>query len=53
LDRSVAKLKQDLAMGYVTPAAATAEYGVIFTPLGGVDEVATEQHRAKLKSKAA
>jgi hypothetical protein len=40
-------------MGYVTPAAATAEYGVIFTPLGVVDEVATEQYRAKLKSKAA
>jgi N-methylhydantoinase B len=53
LDRSVAKLKQDLAMGYVTPAAATAEYGVIFTPLGVVDEVATEQYRAQLKSKAA
>jgi N-methylhydantoinase B len=53
LDRPVMKLKQDLAMGYVTPAAATADYGVKFTTLGGIDEVATEQHRAQLKSKAA
>ena len=52
LDRPVLKLKQDLAMGYVTPAAALEDYGIIFTAQGGVDEVATEQHRAQLKSKA-
>ena len=52
LDRPVLKLKQDLAMGYVTPAAALEYYGIIFTAQGGVDEVATEQHRAQLKSKA-
>jgi len=53
LERPVWKLQQDLAMGYVTAAAATADYGAVFTTMGGVDEVATEQHRAQLKSKAA
>jgi hypothetical protein len=40
-------------MGYVTTAAALEDYGIIFTAQGAVDEVATEQHRAQLKSKAA
>jgi hypothetical protein len=51
LDRPVLKLQQDLAMGYVTPAAALEDYGIVFTAQGAVDEVATEQHRAQLKSK--
>jgi len=53
LDRPVSKIQHDLALGYVTPAAATADYGVVFTTLGGVDEMATEQYRAQLKAKAA
>ena len=39
------------AMGYVTPAAALEDYGIVFTAQGAVDEAATEQHRAQLKSK--
>ena len=53
LDRPVPKIQQDLAMGYVTPAAATTDYGVVFTAAGEIDEVATAQHRAHMKSKVA
>ncbi len=53
LDRPVPKIQQDLAMGYVTPSAATTDYGVVFTAAGEIDEVATAQHRAHMKSKVA
>ncbi len=53
LDRPVIKLQQDLAMGYVTATAATADYGIVFNALGEVDEMATAQHRAQRQAKAA
>ena len=53
LDRPVSKIQQDLALGYVTPAAATEDYGIIFHALGGVDEASTAQHRAQRKAQEA
>jgi N-methylhydantoinase B len=50
LDRPVSKIQNDLALGYVTPVAATEDYGIVFNALGGIDEMATAQLRAQRKT---
>jgi N-methylhydantoinase B len=49
LDRDPARVAADLAEGYVTPAGAEREYGVIWRG-GRVDEVATRARRESLRA---
>jgi N-methylhydantoinase B len=48
LERDPARVAADLAEGYVTPAAAEREYGVVWRA-GRVDEVATRARRESLR----
>ncbi len=49
LERDPARVAADLAEGYVTPAAAEREYGVVWRA-GRVDEVATRARRESLRA---
>jgi N-methylhydantoinase B len=49
LERDPARVAEDLAEGYVTPAAATAIYGVVQTD-GALDAAATATRRAQLRA---
>jgi N-methylhydantoinase B len=53
-ERPLAKVARDVAQGYVTPAAAERDYGVVCDPeTGAVDEAATGRKRAAALSSAA
>jgi N-methylhydantoinase B len=47
VERDPAAVARDVALGYVTPEAATRDYAVVITDDGTVDAVATEALRAK------
>lgn len=49
LDREPERVMRDVRFGYVTAAAAEAEYGVVIRD-GSVDEVATETRRAAMRA---
>jgi N-methylhydantoinase B len=49
LERDPARVAADIAEGYVTPAAAERDYGVIWRE-GAVDHAATEAKRAALRA---
>jgi N-methylhydantoinase B len=49
LERNPARVAADLAEGYVTPAGAEREYGVVWRA-GRVDEVATRARRESLRA---
>jgi N-methylhydantoinase B len=50
LDRDLGSIAADLAEGYVTPAAAGADYGVVFADGGAIDPAATAPRRAALRA---
>jgi N-methylhydantoinase B len=47
IERDTDAVARDVALGYVTPQAATRDYAVVLTEEGGVDTAATEALRAK------
>jgi N-methylhydantoinase B len=49
LDREPERVLRDVRFGYVTAAAAEAEYGVVIRD-GAVDEAATEARRAAMRA---
>jgi N-methylhydantoinase B len=50
LERPVDKVREDVAQGYVSPAAARALYGVVIDPAtGAVDEAATDALRSAMR----
>ncbi len=50
--RELARIERDLAAGLVTPARATAVYGVVFDDRGAVDTPASGLRRAHLAAQA-
>lgn len=46
IERELRLVQRDLALGYVTPGAARAEYGVVVGADGTIDEAATRRERA-------
>jgi N-methylhydantoinase B len=49
LERDLSAIQWDLRQGYVSRAAAEADYGVVFDGQGGIDAGASERNRARLR----
>ena len=50
LDRAPARVRDDVALGYLTARQARERYGVVFDPAGGVDPAATADERERLRA---
>ena len=50
LDRAPEKVRDDVALGYLTSGQARERYGVVFEPAGGVDPSATAEQRERLRA---
>ena len=50
LDRAPEKVRDDVALGYLTSGQARERYGVVVEPAGGVDPSATAEQRERLRA---
>ena len=50
LDRAPARVRDDVALGYLTSGQARERYGVVVDPAGGVDARATAHERERLRA---
>ena len=50
LDRAPARVRDDVALGYLTSGQARERYGVVVDPAGGVDAYATAHERERLRA---
>ena len=50
LDRAPARVRDDVALGYLTRGQARERYGVVVDEAGGVDESATADERERLRA---